>query len=235
MEDRFEKEGSLLRAALKAVIKAMPLQKPTFKPFVACLIGGPASGKTSVLKAIRQSFSAEEIIIVREAAGYLLRHNFPRPDGTTERQQAFQDAIVNRQLRLEKLACARAKKNHVPVVVCDRGIMDTAAYLFGGLPEFQERYGLTPAEVFKRYDLVVELASVASVPTLYNREIKSDSHLSEDIPKALHLAKITSDLWRQHPRHWHVDLKDTVEEKSSVVVDRLKKLIADHPDWLKHS
>lgn len=212
----------------------MPLPKPIFKPFVACLIGGPASGKTSVLKAIRHSFSGEEVIIVREAAAYLLRNNFPRPDGTTKRQQAFQDAIVNRQMRLEKLARARAKHNRVPIIVCDRGILDTAAYLFGGLPEFEERYGLTPAEVFKRYDLVVELASVASVPSLYNREIKSSSHLSEDIPKALHLAKVTSDLWRQHPRHWHVDLKKTVEEKSAVVIDRLKKMVIDHPNWLKN-
>jgi dephospho-CoA kinase len=103
-------------------------------PFVVCLIGGPASGKSSVLKAIRRSFSGREVVIVREAASYLLHHNFPRPDGTRERLNAFQDAIVQRQFRLEAAARARARRNCIPVVVCDRGVLDTAAYLLGGLP-----------------------------------------------------------------------------------------------------
>jgi predicted ATPase len=194
-------------------------------PFVVCLIGGPASGKSSVLKAIRRSFSGREVVIVREAASYLLHHNFPRPDGTRERLNAFQDAIVHRQFRLEAAARARARRNRIPVVVCDRGVLDTAAYLLGGLPEFEERYQLTPAMVFKRYDLVVDLATVASVPELYARDQKSSLHLSENIEEALKLSKKTSDLWKQHPRHWHVDLKDTVEEKCAVVIDRLRKMI----------
>lgn len=213
----------------------MPLSQTTFKPFVISLIGGPASGKTTTLETIRQSFSGRELIIVREAATYLLHHGFPRPDGTVARQQAFQGAIVKRQIQLETRARARARRNHIPLIVCDRGVLDTAAYLFGGLQEFEEQYGLTPEAVYKRYDLVIELASVASVPELYAKEMKSNAYRSEDARKALHLAKTTSDLWKQHPRHWHVDLKDTVEEKCTVVVNRLKKLIVEHPDWLKKS
>lgn len=199
--------------------------KKTFEPLVVCLIGGPASGKSSVLKAIRRSFSNHEVIIVREAASYLLHRGFPRPDGSDERLWAFQDAIIARQFRLEGAARSRARRAKVPIVVCDRGMLDTAAYLRGGLPEFEKRYRMMPEDVYKRYDLVVELATVATVPELYARDQKSSLHLSEDIHKALQLAKKTSELWRQHPRHWHVDLKDTVEEKCAVVVDRLRKLI----------
>jgi predicted ATPase len=195
-------------------------------PTVISLIGGPASGKTSVLRAIRRSFSTREVITVREAASFLISHNFPRPDGTVKRQQAFQDAIVERQFRLEKAARARAVRNRVPLVVCDRGMLDTAAYLFGGLPEFEERYGLTPTEVFKRYDLVIELASVATASELYVRDHqKSNHHLSENIQEALRLSQVTADLWRQHPHHWHVKLQDTVEEKCEVVIGRLRKLL----------
>ena len=197
------------------------------EPLVICLIGGPASGKSSVLKAIRRSFTGHEVIIVREAASYLLHSGFPRPDGTNERLWAFQDAIIARQFRLEDAARARAKRTKVPIVVCDRGMLDTAAYLKGGLPEFEQRYRMMPKDVYRRYDLVVELATVATVPELYARDQKSSLHLSEDINKALQLAQKTSELWRQHPRHWHVDLKDTVEEKCAVVIAKIKKLI--HP------
>ncbi len=198
----------------------------TFEPFVVSLIGGPASGKSSVLKAVRRAFSARDVIIVREAASFLLHHGFPRPDGTNKRLWAFQDAIIARQMRLEAAARARARRTRVPIVVCDRGMLDTAAYLHGGLEEFKERYKLTPEDVYRRYDVVIELATVATVPELYARDQKSSLHLSENIQEALELAQKTSMLWRQHPRHWHVDLKETVEEKCAAVVGRLKTLIA---------
>ena len=199
--------------------------KKNFEPLVVCLIGGPASGKSSVLKAIRRSFSGDEVIIVREAASYLLHRGFPRPDGTDEKLWAFQDAIIARQFRLEDAARARARRMKIPIVVCDRGMLDTAAYLKGGLPEFEGRYQMTSRDVYRRYDLVVELATVATVPELYARDQKSSLHLSEDIHKALQLAQKTSELWQQHPRHWHVDLKDTVEEKCAVVIGRLRNMI----------
>src|SRR5689334_202851 len=87
------------------------------------LTGGPGAGKTAVMEAARQIFG-QHISILPEAASIIYAGGFPRiasPQGI----RAAQRAICRVQEELERFSL---DLGHPSVALCDRGIVDGAAY-----------------------------------------------------------------------------------------------------------
>src|SRR5437879_4150288 len=95
------------------------------------LTGGPCSGKSTVHRALREQFPAQ-VVLVPEAATLLLGGGFPVPGQhlpwSPEWQAVFQAAVLPLQHHLEDAYLLVAGSRGSKLVVCDRGVLDGAAY-----------------------------------------------------------------------------------------------------------
>ena len=68
-----------------------------------------------------------------------------------------------------------AERRITRVLLCDRGLLDGAAYLGRGVPFFLDLFGMNVEDVHARYDRVLHLESIAvSDAALYEQLKKSN-------------------------------------------------------------
>jgi predicted ATPase len=167
------------------------------------LTGGPCAGKTSCLHAIRAHFG-EQVVTVPETATLLLGSGFPPPGHASipcpldEWIQAFQGAILSIQQEVEA-ACEKLARNcGVRLMVCDRGVLDGAAYWPGGREAFLRHFGQSLDDCFARYRSVLHLQSLAeSHPHLYGPEGNVIRY--EGLADALRVERAIRAAWEGHP------------------------------------
>lgn len=161
------------------------------------ITGGPAAGKTTALEYLRVNHP--ELEYVEEAATYVLSRGFTLPTEenpwTQEWQNELQIAIASQQLKLESAAVNNARTNFRPAVVQDRGLLDGAAYLSGGVKEFEELTGLVHQEILNRYEAVIYLGWLGSK----NYETESNPVRFEDEERARLVARTIYECWADHP------------------------------------
>ena len=167
------------------------------------LTGGPCAGKTRCLHAIRETFRAD-IIIVPEASTLVLGSGFPPPGHERIRCpmdewiQAFQGTILSIQQEIEASFERLAPACGARLIVCDRGVLDGAAYWPGGRESFLRRFGKSLDECFARYRAVLHLQSLAeSHPHLYGTE--SNATRYEGTADALRVERAVRAAWEGHP------------------------------------
>jgi len=169
----------------------------------AVLTGGPCAGKTSCLLAIRARFG-EQVVTLPEAATLLLGSGFPPPGHASihcspeEWISAFQGAILSIQQEVEVSFERLAWNCRVRLIVCDRGVLDGAAYWPGGREPFLHHFGLSLDDCFGRYRSVLHLQSLAeSHPHLYGPEGNAIRY--EDVADALRVERAVRAAWQGHP------------------------------------
>lgn len=183
------------------------------------ITGGPCSGKTSVIFALRRELSVRAVF-VPEAATLLLEGGFPLPgrDLPWSRlwQNSFQYAIVALQQSLEDASELQAQNEGKGLLVCDRGLLDGAAYLEGAVGEFVRRFNLSERQALLRYDRVIHLQSLAAGrPELYGKG--GNEARFEPVAEALRLEQATFQVWAGHPHRVFVAAGNTIAEKISIV------------------
>ncbi len=158
------------------------------------LTGGPCAGKSTVLKAAAHT---PGLVVVPEAATLLLEGPMPAPKvWTQEWQDAFQAAILKLQLQQEEEALERGGQT----ILCDRGLLDGAAYVPGGQAEYCRRFGLDLELVLNRYQQVIHLESLATArPELYGKG--NNEHRFESLGEAQALEGRTRAAWHGHSNH----------------------------------
>lgn len=165
------------------------------------ITGGPCSGKSSTIEAIKAEFG-NQIVIVPEAATILLSNGFPVPgkdvEWSLEWQDAFQAAVVKLQQSMERSHKLIAKNRNAKLLICDRGIMDGAAYTPGGTKEFALRYAVDEKTAISNYLAVIHLESLAiAQPHLYGQG--NNPNRFESLEEAQSLEQRTRDSWSKHP------------------------------------
>lgn len=114
--------------------------------------GGPSGGKTTLIEALKKELG-QKCAVVPEAASILYRGGFPRYKETQAVIHA-QKAIYYTQRELEDLICAVSQK---PLIVCDRGSLDSAAYWPKTEENFFDTMKSSKEQEFARYDWVIHL------------------------------------------------------------------------------
>ena len=194
------------------------------------LTGGPCSGKTKVINALKEKFSNEgyNVIIVPETAAQLIGGNILPNDKDYEHTLMFQEIVFKTQNRKETLALEYAdfvKKTDDIIIIYDRAIMDGKAYMHydSDFSDMLEKYSLSEIGVTDNYDMVIDMVSLSSLrKDLYvNDEIRK-----EDSTLASILDKKTLDSWLLSDNLRVVKPKDTIEEK----IDYVYGLIKDYVD-----
>lgn len=174
------------------------------------LTGGPSGGKTTLQRAIYEQIP--EAYCAPEVATILLGGGFPAP---TEQhpweenwQQNFQLAVAASQIALEGITEVRAKRENKHLVIYDRGILDGAAYLPGGIRELEEVTGQDEQAMLAKYDSVLHLTTSAAHDA-YDK--LSNPHRFEEATVALELDQRIMAVWENHPNRIILDEPDKAE------------------------
>ena len=169
------------------------------------LTGGPCGGKTTVLDHI----AAQGIKTFPEIASILIARGGEYAIPTVWSQE-WQD---NLQLGIFREQLALEDKN--PIGVFDRGVLDGAAYLEGGLAEFEEKFNILREDAFSRYNAVIHLSSLAHDKAAYNAFRANNACRRETAEEARIADEKTLAVWSEHKNH-HI-IGGSIEEKIAAV------------------
>ncbi len=178
------------------------------------LTGGPGAGKTAVMEAARQIFP-KGTSILPEAASIVYSGGFPRfPNPISIR--AAQRAIARVQEELERYVLEEGSSI---IGICDRGIVDGAAYWPEGEDAFYAAIGSTRKDIMARYSTVIHLCT-PSAGLGYNN-LSNPMRIETPEQAAQIDAKIRK-VWEQHPNLHIVPATETFTEKLEHVTALIK-------------
>jgi predicted ATPase len=194
------------------------------------LTGGPCSGKTTVQRALQEEFHGR-VVLVPEVATLLLAGGFPTPGKhlpwSPEWQAALQAAILPVQQALEDACVLQARHQGSRLVVCDRGVLDGAAYTPGGREVFCRRFQLDVEVVLRRYHAVLHLESLATADPSWYSQANNEARF-EDLAEAQRLEQATRAAWAGHPRHRVIPGRRGFDGKLAEALALIRSLLAEH-------
>lgn len=173
--------------------------------------GGPSGGKTTLIEALQKDL-AKKVSVVPEAASILYRGGFPRKSSPIGKKHA-QRAICFTQRELEDLIAAESK---APLIVCDRGSLDSIAYWPADPNDFFQSLQTSREQELKRYDWVIHLDTASADTFDTTNPIRTESH-----KEALELNTMIKEAWMGHPKRIIIHHEDEFLKK----ILRAKKAI----------
>jgi predicted ATPase len=179
------------------------------EPRWVVLTGGPGGGKTAVLEVVRKQF-CDHVVVLPESATIIFSGGFPRGSSTIARRAA-QLAIFHVQDQLEQIEAAEGR---AAVVLCDRGVVDGAAYWPGTMNQYWEAVGQSEASALARYDAVIHLRPPRDGAGYGTNQVRI-----ETAEEAYALDEKILGLWQRHPH------RTVIESQESFVV-KLERALA---------
>jgi CYTH domain-containing protein/thymidylate kinase len=177
---------------------------------VVVVTGGPCGGKSTFMARVRERLEefGIHVLVVSETATELISAGFsPAVMGVDRFQAQLLFYSLEREQRYLEIARGMEGKN--VVILCDRGVLDCAAYM--GAEPYQwmiELAGFTQSELMHRYDLVVHLVTAADGAEAHYT-LLNNSARKETPEEARALDVRTLHAWLGHPHHIIVDNSST--------------------------
>ena len=191
------------------------------------ITGGPCGGKSSAAEAIRSVFAPKgyTVLFVSETATELIRGGVaPWTCGTTAEYQA---CLMKLQLKKEDVfeeAAATMGAEKV-LLVCDRGALDSKAYMTEG--EFQREIramGQTEQALLHRYHAVFHLVSAAKgAECFYTTD--NNSARTETPTQAADLDDRALEAWKEHPYCYKIEPAPNFGEKLNRLTDAIQSFL----------
>ncbi len=172
------------------------------------MTGGPGAGKTEIMSHLTQNLEERgyKVFIIPETATELILGGIA--PGKHISMEEFQSFVLEKQLAKEALY-QRAAAFYDPekvLIFCDRGIMDSCAYV--EKPVFERmlrKQGLTLAEAYQRYDAALHLVTAADGAEAFyqwndpsKEEVGNNAARSESPAQAREKDKLTMQAWIGH-------------------------------------
>ncbi len=191
------------------------------------LTGGPAAGKTSCLKYLREFFLEDKVLYVPEVATILLSGGFPAPgrdvSWSLEWQECFQRSVLPVQENMEEIWSLEAKKRDLEMMILDRGMLDGSAFWPGGLNAFSNFFGLNLQEIRRRYMAVIHLESLATAnPEKYVMLRDTNPHRFETLEQASRVEMATREAWLDHDAWYFIPSQESPAEKFQQVAEIIR-------------
>lgn len=245
--DTLKKLSILFNIPIEKLLQIKTNQKKEITKIV--ITGGPCAGKTTAMSWIQNSFSdlGYHVIFVPECATELITAGI---SGITCRSVVdFQTALMKLQLEREYIyeKAARTSKNDKILIVCDRGSMDSKAYLSN--LEFStvlNELNKNEIELRDNYDAVFHLVSAAKgAEEFYTTE--NNSARFETAKEAVLADDKLIDAWNGHPHFRVIDNSTDFDEKMKKLIKEIslflgepepyeieRKFLIEYPDinWL---
>lgn len=164
------------------------------------LTGGPCSGKSTALRVLAED---PRFHVVPEAASILIAQLGIKPVGDDGHSDRFQIAHRRVQMIFEALARSQARADGKKVVILDRGTVDAAAYIPGGIAHYGRCFGVEALNDARRYHAVVQIAVPPS--EIYEAHQHNNPARREDYTQAKALETKIVNAWKSHPNYTFVD------------------------------
>lgn len=174
------------------------------------LTGGPGAGKSAVMAAVRQIYGSQ-VAILPEAASIVYSGGYPRFNTEISIRSA-QRAICRVQEELERYVVEEGKFS---IALCDRGIVDGAAYWPHGEDSFFSSVGFSRESVFARYHTVIHLKT----PGIEMGYDYSNPMRTETPAQAAALDQKIERVWAGHPNRFVVPATERFQDKLEQVTD----------------
>ncbi len=198
------------------------------------LTGGPCGGKTECLQAIAQRFG-DLVVVVPESATLVLNRPCPAseefPDWTSALRaeeswrKRFQEEVLRSQWELEQAKETEARALGRQWLVCDRGLLDGAAYWPGGLAPFLAHFLLELQFCQARYHGVIHLeSSVMAGDGFFSRQ-GNPSRFEEDQEARLR-ESLVRQAWDHHPRRAVIAANRDFEQKKRAVLIEVARFLS---------
>ncbi len=170
----------------------------TARPKRVVLTGGPCCGKSTAMEALKREFG-ERLHFVPEVATIVIGQVGAKPPPPNDElgTRTFQRTFRRIQAGFEAVSDMQAVRDGKAALLLDRGTVDIAAYVTGGVPVFERVCGTTIGHEYSRYDLVLCL-DVPSRP-VYDAMRGNNVSRSENYEQARRLGDRTRAAWRGHP------------------------------------
>jgi thymidylate kinase len=207
------------------------LEKSSTVPFYrVVLTGGPCGGKTTALARL-SSYLRErgfEVIMAPEAFTILCSNGLSLDYfGTDGMDIVIQGTVLDLQETMEDGMEAILKARGKPaVLLCDRGMMDGAAYM--GVDRFQKFLRSRNKEILDaregRYNAVFHMVTAADGAEQFYTLENNDAR-SETAEEAIVLDQKTQEAWVGHPRLLVLDNSTDFEGKMQRLIESMAKLV----------
>ena len=188
------------------------------------LTGGPCAGKTTTIAKVKEDLESlgYHVLLLNECATEIINGGI-RPFGDNQVSVFdFQNEILNLQIFKEKRyldIISKLPEDAKCIILSDRGIMDSKAYLGSELfTKLLEKNNLKEEDLGQQYDMVIHLVTVAANnQNKYNNSTNS-ARFEEDIDEVLDLDRRTNEVWQKHKNLKRVEATGTIEEKIEKVI-----------------
>lgn len=226
--DTLKKLSALFNMSIEEMLKYKEKNKKN-KITKIVITGGPCAGKTTAFSWIEKAFTrlGYSVIFIPETATELI------PAGisplTLETNKAFQEKLLKLQLAKEKIfeEAAYNLKNDKVLIVCDRGTMDSKAFI-NRIEFLQVLKELCTNEVELRdnYDAIFHLVTAAKgAKEFYTLE--NNKARSETIDEAIIQDDKLIEAWSGHPRFRIIDNSTNFEFKMKKLIKEITNLLGE--------
>ena len=191
------------------------------------ITGGPCAGKTTAMSWIQNMFTdlGYHVIFIPECATELINAGISAR--TCKDVESFQNALMKLQIEREKIyeKAALSSKNDKILIVCDRGIMDSKAYLTDlQFSSILSELNKNEIELRDNYDAVFHLVTAAKgAEEFYTLE--NNTARTETIEEAIKSDDNLIKAWNGHPHFRIIDNSTNFE-------DKIKKLLKEISHFL---
>ena len=189
------------------------------------LTGGPCAGKTTTIAKIKEDLenSGYHVLLLNECATEIINGGI-RPFGDNQVSVFdFQNEILNLQLFKEKRyldIIAKLPKDTNCIILSDRGIMDSKAYLGSELfTKLLDQNNLKEENLGHQYDMVIHLVTVATNNQNKYNTSSNSARFEENIDEVIDLDRRTNEAWQKHKNLKRVEATGTIEEKIEKVIN----------------
>ena len=193
------------------------------------ITGGPCAGKTTAMSWIQNHFTdlGYHVIFIPECATELI--NAGISGVTCKDLVSFQSALMTLQLQREKIyeRAAKTIKNNKVLIVCDRGMMDSKAYL--SELEFAtviNSLNKNEVELRDNYDAVFHLVTAAKgAEEFYTTQ--NNTARSESIEEASQADDRLINAWTGHPHFRVIDNSSNFEDKIKRLLKEISHFVGE--------
>lgn len=159
------------------------------------MTGGPCSGKSKAISTLKKE--RNDIHFVPEVATILISQVGILPGRDPLARKRFQHTLYRVQRIFEATSAEFAAENGKDTMVIDRGLVDCAAYLDGGLDEMEVAFATSRDVEYRQYQKVICL----DVPPreIYDANKDNNEARMETYEQAYALGERIKDVWSPHP------------------------------------
>lgn len=189
------------------------------------LTGGPCSGKSSAMAALRKEMGGLLHCVPEVATIVIAQVGISPPFDDRFALRKFQQTIYRVQQSFEEASETCAAREGKKALLLDRGSVDNAAYLPDGLGELERICRTERGHEYARYDLVLCL----DVPPedVFEHQRANNPARTETYDAAKDLGDRIKEVWRGHPKFMVITDYPTWEEKLGVIRAAVHGLIDD--------